>query len=80
MYSRGVKGMGEPLSKGEDKQTVEYKVKKEEVKEARVVTTLYYWYCPLCSKMLSSFSKDKLLASIKLHLVRAHGAKTVIFE
>ncbi|MCC5989889.1 MAG: hypothetical protein LM558_00065 [Thermosphaera sp.] len=72
--------MGEPLSKGEDKQTVMYKVKKEEVKEAQVVATLYYWYCPLCNKILSNFSRDKLLASIKLHLTRAHGVKTVVFE
>ena len=68
--------MGEPMNK----QTVEYKVKLSEVKEAQVVTTLYYWYCPICSKMLSSFSRDKLLAAIKLHLARAHGIKSVVFE
>lgn len=72
--------MGEPLSKGESKQTIEYKVKLSEVKEAQVVTTLYYWHCQICNKMLSSFSRDKLLAAIKLHLTRAHGIKSLVFE
>ena len=68
--------MGEPINK----QTVEYKVKLSEVKETEVKTTLYYWYCTKCSKMLSSFSKDKLLAAIKLHLMRAHEVRIVVFE
>jgi hypothetical protein len=59
---------------------MEYTVRKDEIKQAEVTTTLYYWYCPICSKMLSSFSRDKLLAAIKLHLMRAHGVKTLTFE
>jgi hypothetical protein len=69
-----------PNGKPESKEVIVYTVKKGEVKEAEVVTTLYYWYCPLCNRMFSNLSRDKLLLAIKLHLIRAHGVKTVVFE
>jgi hypothetical protein len=64
----------------ENRAQTEFTVKKEDIKEVVVTTKLYYWHCQVCNKMMSSFSRDKLLSAIKLHLMRAHGAKTVAFE
>jgi len=59
---------------------MEFTVKKQDIKQAEVTTTLYYWHCPICNKMISSVHRDKLLSAIKLHLVNKHGAKSVVFE
>jgi hypothetical protein len=63
-----------------DKQQEEYVVKKTDIKEAEVTSIFYYWYCPLCNYMAGNHSKTRLMYAIKLHLMRAHGIKTVIFE
>ena len=72
--------MSAPESNKPVEQLNEYVVRKTDIKEAEVTSIYYYWYCPICNKMTGSHSRDKLMAAIKLHLMRAHGIKSVVFE
>jgi hypothetical protein len=68
------------MSSPESNKPAEYAIKKSDIKAIEVKSIFYYWYCPICNKMTGNYSKNKLMLAIKLHLIRAHGIKSVVFE
>ena len=72
--------MSSPRSDKPVKQSEEYVVKKTDIKEMEVTSIFYYWFCPFCNKHAGDHSKARLMYAIKLHLMRAHGIKSVVFE
>jgi len=63
-----------------EKATEVFKLKKSDIVEVTAQTKVYTWTCPLCNRIISTYYKDKTLASAKIHLERAHGVKVEVVE
>jgi hypothetical protein len=55
-----------------------FKLKRSDIRETISQTKIYSWTCPLCNKIISTYYKDKTLASAKLHLERVHKLKVEV--
>jgi hypothetical protein len=48
-------------------------VKIEDVKEVEVVVKKYVWICPVCGKVVSSYTRAMTLKYAQLHLKYKHS-------
>jgi hypothetical protein len=57
-----------------------FKLKKSDIHVTEVSMPLYIYRCPLCKKTMTSVYRNKLIASVKLHVERTHSMKVVVSE
>jgi uncharacterized protein (UPF0212 family) len=57
-----------------------FKLRKSDIHVTEVPMSLYIYKCPLCKKRMTSVYKNKLIASVKLHLERMHQLKVEVVE
>ena len=55
-----------------------YVLKKSDIQVTEVNMPLHLWRCPLCSRVISSVHRAKLIAAAKLHLERTHSLRVVV--
>jgi len=57
-----------------------FKLKKSDIRVTEVPMVLYIYKCPLCGKTMSSVYRDKLIASVKLHIERVHSLRVEVVD
>jgi hypothetical protein len=55
-----------------------FKLKKSDIHVTEVPMPLYIYKCPLCKKTMTSVYKNKLIASVRMHMERTHGLRVEV--
>jgi hypothetical protein len=55
-----------------------FKLKRSSIEVKEVACNLFIWRCPICYRVIASHYYYRLLASIRLHVERAHSMRVVI--
>jgi hypothetical protein len=49
-----------------------YTLRRSDVRAYRATATRYSWSCPLCGRLIDSYSLERTIALAKIHLERKH--------
>jgi hypothetical protein len=53
--------------------TQAYTLRRSDVRAYRATATKYSWSCPVCGRLIDSYSLERTIALAKIHLERKHG-------